>query len=173
MWLPREPPPADLSALAPWCPAGVEDCEGLAYIVVDELHDGIAGLVVTAWPRVDERGRLRFGREAESTRVAAPAEALLDLLRAGRAPVVPGGLDEAQAEAMRTRSVEIGDVFAARLRAEPAPGDPAAWLQAPVLDLTAPAREVAKAQTSAALSGAVDAGYLDVVAEEMTGDARH
>jgi hypothetical protein len=169
MWLPRKPPPPDLSALAPWCPAGVEDCEGLTYIVVDELNDGIAGLVITAWPRVDARGRLRFGREAESTRVAAPAGALRTLRRE---PVVAGGLDDAQREAMRARPVEIGDVFAARLRAEPAPGDPAAWLQEPVLDLTAPAREVAKAQTSAALSGAMDAGYLDVVAEEMTEDAR-
>jgi len=173
MWLPREPPPADLSALAPWRPEGVEDPEGLAYIVVDELHDGIAGLVVTAWPRVDERGRLRFGRESESTRVATPAGALLALLRERRTPIVAGGLDEAQRDAMRTRPVEIGDVFAARLRAAPAPGDPAAWLQEPVLDLTAPARELTKAQTSAALSGAVDAGYLDVVAKEMRKDAGH
>jgi hypothetical protein len=160
VWLPPEPPPADLSALPPWRPLDV-DTEGLVYVVVDELHEGIAGLVVSPWPRVDARGRLHFGEEADSREVAAPVAALHALLRDRR--VVE--------EVLRTRPVAIGDVFGARLRAEPASGDPAAWIEPPVLDLTAPARELTKAQTSAALSGAMRADYLDVVAAEMTEDA--
>jgi hypothetical protein len=163
MWLPPEPPPDDLSALPLWRP--VADADELAYVVVDELHEGIAGLVVSAWPRVDERGRLRFGEESDSRRVAAPVRALQALLRDRR-------VDE---EVLRDRPVAIGDVFGARLRATPANGDPAAWVDPPVVDLTGPARELTKAQTSAALSGAMPAGYLDVVAAEMIEepDARH
>jgi hypothetical protein len=168
MWLPPDPPRDDLEGLEPWRPLGHDaDTAGLAYIVVDELHEGIAGLVVSAWPRVDERGRLHFGGEGESTRVATPADALLALLSERRAPIVPGGVEAAQEEALRTRPVAIGDVFAARLRAEPSPGDPGAWLATPVLDLTVPAREAAKAQTSAALSGAMSTDYLAVVADEF------
>jgi hypothetical protein len=157
MWLPEEPPPPDLSELPTWLGLDPE----LAYIVVDELHEGIAGLVVSPWPRVDERGRLRFGDETENRRVATPVGALHELLSDRRV----------EEDVLRTRPVAIGDVFAARLRAEPASGDPAAWLEPPVMDLTAPARELTKAQTSAALSGAMPAGYLDVVAAEMTEDA--
>jgi len=170
MWLPPEPPPADLNQLEPWRPAALEpdaDTAGLAYIVVDELHEGIAGLVVSPWPRSDERGRLHFAGESESTRVATPADALGELLSERRTPIVSGGVEPAQEEALRTRPVAIGDVFAARLRGEPRPGDPAGWLAAPVLDLTAPAREAAKAQTSAALSGAMSTEYLAVIAEEF------
>src|SRR3954451_10984598 len=131
MWLPRAPEPVDRSALEPWPVPGVTYEAELAYIVVDELHEGIAGLVVSPWPRVDTRRRLVFAGEDESTRVAAPAAALLAVLSERREPVVPGGVDESQLEALRTRAVAIGDVFAARLRGTPAGGDPAAWLQSP------------------------------------------
>ncbi len=74
--------------------------------------------------------------------------------------------------ALQDRDVEIGDVYAAQVRGEPVSGDPAAWLVAPVFDITAPARELAKTQTSAALSGAMSTEYLSVVAEEFF-DAGH
>src|SRR3954469_5588906 len=115
MWLPPAPEPEDLSGLPIWTPA-VDDLELVAelrYIVVDELHEGIAGLVVSPWPRVDARGRLVFGAEEESVRVAAPAGALRDLLREQRTPVVIGGVTETQRAALQTRAVAIGDVFAA------------------------------------------------------------
>jgi hypothetical protein len=165
MWLPPAPEPVDRSALDPWPVPGVTFEAELAYIVVDELHEGIAGLVVSPWPRVDARGRLVFGSEEESTRVAAPAAALEALLSEERTPVVDVGA--ADLEALQARAVEIGDVFAACVHGTPANGDPAAWMRRPVLDITAPARELAKMQTSAALSGAVSADYLDHVAEEL------
>ena len=172
MWLPPEPPPADLNSLAPWRPAALEpdaDTAGLAYIVVDELHEGIAGLVVSPWPRDDERGRLHFAGESESTRGSRPRRTRCgELLSERRAPIVARRRRRGAARRRCGRApVAIGDVFAARLRGEPRPGDPAGWLAAPVLDLTAPAREAAKAQTSAALSGAMNTEYLAVVAEEF------
>jgi hypothetical protein len=165
MWLPPAPEPVDRSALDPWRVPGVTYEAELAYIVVDELHDGIAGLVISPWPRVDGQGRLVFGSEAENTRVAAPAAALEALLSEERTPVVDVG--SADLEALRARAAEIGDVFAACVHGTPANGDPAAWIRRPVLDITVPARELAKTQTSAALSGAMSADYLDHVAEEF------
>src|SRR3954466_9582385 len=149
MWLPRAPEPVDRSALDPWPVPGVTYEAELAYIVVDELHEGIAGLVVSPWPRVDGRGGLVCAGEQESTRVAAPAAALEALLSEERRPVVDVG--EVDLDALRERAVQIGDVFAACVHGTPASGDPAAWMRRPVLDITAPARELAKMQTSAAL----------------------
>jgi hypothetical protein len=165
MWLPSAPEPVDRSALEPWAVPGVTFEAELAYIVVDELHEGIAGLVITPWPRVDGKGRLVFESEDEARRVAAPAAALEALLSQERQPVVNVGA--ADLEALQERAVQIGDVFAACVHGEPANGDPAAWIRRPVLDITAPARELAKTQTSAALSGAMSADYLDHVAEEL------
>src|SRR4051812_9494712 len=165
MWLPPAPEPVDRSALEPWPVPGVTYEAELAYIVVDELHEGIAGLVMSPWPRVDDRGRLVFGGEQESTRVAAPAAALEALLSEQRTPVVEGGA--ADLAALQARAVQIGDVFAACVHGTPVSGAPATWMRPPVLDITAPARELAKAQTSAALSGAMSADYLDLVAEEF------
>src|SRR4051794_4221280 len=94
MWLPRPPEPVDRSALEPWRVRGVTFGAELAYIVVDELHGGIAGLVVSPWPRVDARGRLVFAPEEESTQVAAPAAALEALLSEQREPVVDVGVPD-------------------------------------------------------------------------------
>src|SRR3954454_4957155 len=105
MWLPRPHKPVDRSALEPWPVPGVTYEAELAYIVVDELHEGIAGLVVSPWPRVDDRGRLVFGTEQESTRVAAPADALEALLSEQRTPVVEVGA--ADLDALRSRAVQI------------------------------------------------------------------
>src|SRR3954453_21760280 len=145
MGLPRAPEPVDRSALAPWPVPGVTYEAELAYIVVDELHGGIAGLVVRPWPRVDERGRLVFGAEQESTRVAAPAGALEALLSEQRTPVVEVG--SADLAALQTRAVPRGSFCAAREHVPPVRARPAAWMRPPVLDITATARELAKTQT--------------------------
>src|SRR3954467_2606266 len=97
MWRPARPEPVDRSALEPWPVPGVTFEAELAYIVVDELHEGIAGLVVTPWPRGEERGRLVFPAELESTRVAAPAAALEALRSEQRTPVVDVGAADLEA----------------------------------------------------------------------------
>src|SRR3954462_2362296 len=111
MWRPPRPEPVDRAALEPWPVPGVTYEAELAYIVVDELHEGIAGLVVSPWPRVDARGRLVFASEDESTPGAAPAAALAALVSGQREPVVDVGAPDLAA--LQDRAVQIGDVFAA------------------------------------------------------------
>jgi hypothetical protein len=74
-----------------WRPAGLPSYdwvpELLSYIVVEELAEGVASLVVGPWPRVDDRGRLRFGDEDEYARAVASRDALSSALRRSRVPV--------------------------------------------------------------------------------------
>lgn len=177
-WLPPAPADPDRGSLPPWEPGEVRErlvadgrWEALSYIVVDELHEGVAGLVIGPWPRLDPSGRLVFGGEAESTAVATSAEALQAVLRRQRRPVVPVPVDEHTEAELRERELSIGDVFAARIDGEPE-GDPAAWLGEPVLDVTAEAREAAKAQASATATGAIDEGLIRAIAEELDEDQR-
>src|SRR5688572_17224755 len=59
-----------------WKPEGLtlgrDDLRKLPYVVVDEIVEHAARLSVSSWPRVDEQGRLHFGRteRARSVRVA-------------------------------------------------------------------------------------------------------
>jgi hypothetical protein len=177
-WLPPAPADPDRGSLAPWEPGEVRErlvadgrWDALSYIVVDELHEGVAGLVISPWPRLDPSGRLVFGGEAESTGVAVSEDELLAVLRRQRRPVVPVPMDERTEEELRERELSIGDVFAARIGAEMA-GDPASWLGEPVLDVTAEAREAAKAQASATATGAVDEDLIRAIGEELDEDQR-
>ncbi len=198
VWLPPVPQPAELSGLKPWRPAGIARLFGgraprsdhrweqLRHIVVDELEENVAGLVVSAWPHVDDRGRLHFGAEETSRRIAASAHELLELLAEER--MVP--LRRARADllaALKARELAVGDVFAAFVSGtarggggdggadDPRGGGPEPepvrrLLRAPVLDLTAVARDAVKAQASAAASGVIDEDFLQQVAEEFRED---
>ena len=152
-WLPRDRPaplPADAAA---WVPAGFAreriPWTKFSYIVVDELSKEIAGLVVASWPRLDPKGRVRFS--GSSWRVGARVDELVALLDAQR--IVPG--TRAGGGARPQRPVRIGDAFAAhvtRPRGRRAAVPPIArWLSPPVYDVSADARDAAKA----ALFGAV------------------
>ena len=195
-WLPPPARAAAAQSLEPWRPKPVAkalgpgvDWDSLGYIVVDEVQEDVCGLVLSRWPKVDERGRLHFGEESDSSRIPMMLPELLALLRDERKPIVPIDLDEEQERAVADREIQIGDVFAAKLRQDPrdgrgqprepvgdwggpvdAPESPDAWLAPPILDITAEAVEVAKAQASAALSGVVDQSYLELVAAELTED---
>jgi hypothetical protein len=175
-WLPPAPPGPDLGSLPPWEPAEVRERLGdgapwdaLSYIVIDELHEGVAGLVIGPWPRLDPQGRLVFGGEEESRRVATSADELLAVLRRERLPVVPVPVDRRTEEQLRERELSIGDVFAARLGGVPG-GDPASWPGGPVLDITAEAREMAKAQASATALGVIDQKLIEAIGEELGED---
>src|SRR5215213_51954 len=158
-WLPADPPTPSLDGMRWWEPAGVAErlvpdggWDQLSYIVLDELHEGVAGLVVGRWPRVDDDGRLRFEGEDAFTRVATSAGALHALLERQRLPVVPIEVDAAAEGQLRSREPAIGDVFAARSGRAPGvvggggPGggpleDPRSVLGDRILDITAAARE--------------------------------
>ena len=175
-WLPQEVEARSLEELDWWRPTQLEERVGkkaawgsYRYIVVDELEQGLAELVVSPWPRVDERGRLHFGEEDDSTHVTVSEDAFVALLERRREPVMRLDLDAERERKLRTRKLEISDVFAARVPrrfVRPAP-DPSRWIRGEVYDITAVARTVAKGQTKAALSGLIDDRYLEAIGDEI------
>lgn len=151
-WLPRAGRPERLAEAPPWVPPGFARRRiawaELSYIVVDELLGGVAGLVVSKWPRLDQRGRLRF--PGERWRIGARVEELEALLAERRElPDTTTPSDD-----VLRRPLRIGDVFAARTerrRARAGVPELGRWLSPPVLDVSRDAREAAKT----ALFGAV------------------
>jgi hypothetical protein len=125
------------------------------YLLVEELFQSLVGVALSSWPQVDEQGRLRF--PAEEPLTFAVDRASLERYLAKRRP-----------RSLRKRALRIGDVFAVKV-------DPAGlravadqleqrtqlepvlhaseFLRRPVYDVTADAREVAKASFYAAVSG--------------------
>jgi hypothetical protein len=143
---------------------------GLVYVVVDELAAGVAELIVSEWPGVDDSGRLIFdlGADRSLAAFAADVQALLE----ERVPVVQGGAAPAAEESLRRRPLQVGDVFGAVLRETLAddvdtPGELGHWLRAPVVDLTAEAREAAKVQYYAAVSQVLSVTELDAIVDEF------
>jgi hypothetical protein len=163
-WLPRDRTAPLAIDAAPWVPAGFAheriSWTTLSYIVVDELSKQIAGLVVASWPLLDQKGRVRFS--GSSWRVGARMDELMALLDADRIVPEPtarrspaGTAGGSPAGAAPERPVRIGDAFAAQVsrpRGRRAAVPPLErWLSPPVYDVSADARDAAKA----ALFGAV------------------
>lgn len=166
-WLPRDradrvPPDAPV-----WVPPGFAreriKWEALSYIVVDELSSDVAGLVVSEWPRLDHKGRLRF--PGASWRVGARLGELDAVLAKRR-------LHNAIADVprVRARAVRIGDAFAARVnrprgRMAAVPGI-SRWLKPPVYDVSADARDAAKAALYAAVAPTMSPAHVHEIAAE-------
>jgi len=190
-WLPPVPVEEEV-ALELWRPSGIERLLGpqaarddprwgqLRHVVIDELDENTVGLVISGWPRIDERGRLRFGGEDASSRIATLADALLTVLAEER--VVPIDDDPRLLGVLRQRELVVGDVFAAFLTSPPGGGGageapaggggsgivaPRELFAPPVLDITAEARDAVKAQASAAASGTIDKEFLELVDAEF------
>ena len=153
VWPPPPPPAPPFEDWPMWQPEGLKgDPAGLSYIVVDEIVKPTCVLAVTEWPRIDEKGRVRFRLDVRPhlVRVAiAELEAYLTKHRTGG-----------------DREVRIGDVYAAAARTQelPPPETEAEarelagseltsldWLEPPIHDITGAARDAAKV----ALYGAV------------------
>jgi hypothetical protein len=75
------------------------------YVVVDDLDDGVAVLIVTEWPLLDNAGRLSFGPRYSEAVNADQLQALLDAQRSRL------GLDAPD------RPLRLGDAFFLRPRA--------------------------------------------------------
>ena len=171
-WL---PPPArdDTVTARPWRPPSLArvDLEGFSYVVVDDIDGSAAGLAVSAWPRVDSAGRIRFSGGA--VMLGADANALQLFLAEHRRP-----------RELAERPLRIGDVFAVQplagaleqVRAELDERrrlnpflDPASWMRPPVYDISADAREAAKASFYAAVTPTLEpesASELEGLLEE-------
>ena len=143
--------------MRPWAPDGLEgrDPGGLSYVVVDEIEGGSVGLAVSEWPRMDAKGRVRFG--GDPVLLGADRRSLQGFLAEHRQP-----------RELAERPLRVGDVFALRAqperlreaqqveeRMEPmlAPAD---WIGPPVLDVTPDARDAAKASFYAAVTPSLD-----------------
>jgi hypothetical protein len=113
------------------------DTTGLSYIVVEEIEGGMVGLAVSDWPATDDKGRLRFDSE--------PAQAAVELVELERF------LDLHREQ---SRPLRVGDVFAARTG--PPTNHPEGWIEPPVHDVTADAREAAKVAFYSAVAPIID-----------------
>jgi len=130
----------------------------LRYVVVDEIEGSAVGLAVCEWPRVDVSGRLRF--TGGSLLLGADGSTFERFLARHRRP-----------RELAERRLRGGDVFAVRVlpsalesvlgeqkgRLEPFL-DPAGWISPPVYDISADAREAAKASFYAAVTPTLEPG---------------
>jgi hypothetical protein len=114
----------------------IESVADLSYISVDEVSEGVVTLLVSDWPELDGRGRLRFP-ESEPAAVDVSQAAHEAFLAANRRPhdLAARPLREGDALAARTR---IGRRSSARGRSS------VSWIVPPVFDVTADARDAAK-----------------------------
>lgn len=141
------------------------------YVVVDEIVGSAVGLTLSAWPRLDGQGRLQFD-QADVYLVGSPVDELQMFLSEHRLP-----------EELRERPVRVGDVFAVRVRREVLRGvaeeldepqrlepflDPETWIEPPLYDVTADARDAAKVAFYAAVTPILDSEQAAQLAEPRT-----
>jgi hypothetical protein len=176
-WL---PPPAPATSehrgRRPWRPPTVQALElaPFSYLVVDEIVGGSLGLVLSGWPDVDEQGRLRFG--GTPTMLGADRAALQRFLDEHRRPTASARRPLRIGDAFAVRVIpgalaEVGDELAAQTRLEPLLA-PEEWIEPPVYDVSADAREAAKAAFYAAVAPVLTprkAAELAVLTEEQAG----
>jgi hypothetical protein len=166
-WLPRDRPEPVGADAPPWIPTGFAGepirWSELSYVVVDELSPEVAGLVVSSWPRIDAKGRVRH--VGASWRVGADMDELKPLLDAQRKTPKRSGY-----AAGRPRPVRIGDAFAAvatrprgRVAAVPTLSR---WLSPPIYDVSADARDAAKTALFGALAPTMSEDEVVEIAAE-------
>jgi hypothetical protein len=149
-----------------WQPEGLDlpgaTLQTLSYVVVDELVENAVRLSVSAWPSVDEAGRLRFEGGERPRSVPADLKQLRKFVKAKRAG---GG---------RSSQIRMGTVLAVRVdksvlpepesneemreHASTEPRRPDEWMEPPVYDITGAARDKAKEAFYAAVAPTVKVG---------------
>jgi len=150
-------PPRAAEPRRPWGEGYIfeKDISDRAYVVVEEVADEYVGIAVSPWPRVCEDGGLDFGEE-EGRRPALVDRDSFQRRLADRRVVAYEMLPGAE-EALRARPLASGDVFAIETKLpkdrEDLRDEKASWIEGTVVDVTAMARDAAKASMLAALSG--------------------
>jgi len=138
------------------------------YVVVDELERGVAVVVIEPWPVLDKRGRLRFTGSDRRVSAEVDPDTLARAL-ADRVLLDASGSPSSDA----ARPLRVGDVFCAavdRNDLEHAPDEPARWLRKPVLDVSAQAREAAKAQYFAAVGPVLTPDDVETLVVEFNAE---
>jgi hypothetical protein len=149
-----------------WQPEGLDlpgaTLETLSYVVVDEVVENAARLSVSAWPSVDEAGRLRFAGGERPRSVPADLRQLRSFVKSNRAG------------RGRSSQLRMGTVLAVRVdksvlpepesneemreHASSRPRRPDEWMEPPVYDVTGAARNKAKEAFYAAVAPTVKVG---------------
>jgi hypothetical protein len=149
-----------------WKPTGLDleraELRRLSYVVLDEIVEDAARLSVSAWPRVDHLGRLHFESEQRAQSVRADVKELRRFLSANRADRrrPPPRLRMGTVLAVRVdRSVlpEPETEEEVREHARITPRHPRDWMEPPVYDVSADARDKAKEAFYAAVAPTVKA----------------
>ncbi|HLM33281.1 MAG TPA: hypothetical protein VK285_04375 [Gaiellaceae bacterium] len=150
-----------------WQPEGLDlsdtTLKTLSYVVVDEVVEDAARLSVSAWPRIDAAGRLRFAGDERPRSVRADLGQLRTFVNSNRA-----------AGRSRPSRLRMGTVLAARIdksvlpepesneelreQASSEPRHPGEWMEPPVYDITGAARDKAKEAFYAAVAPTVKVG---------------
>ena len=152
----KTPVPTDRDTKArPWVPPSLQTLsdrvrteEHAKYVVVDDLDDDLAVLVVAPWPTQDAYGRLTFGDRRHTASV--PATDFHGRVAAARRK---SGQDAAD------RPLRIGDAFFAVVTSDTGSVDSFQQLR----DVTREAREQAKLAHFAAVAPRVDKAYAERV----------
>ena len=125
------------------------------YVAVEEVVDDNVGIVVAPWPGVDADGGLLFADEEERLQAVVDRPSFQRRLANRKVLAYEGG---ANAAALRERPLTAGDVFAIETRFPEREVDlrtiGARWIRGSIVDVTAMARDAAKAAMLAALTGA-------------------
>jgi hypothetical protein len=155
-WLPPRSPTAERHSRRRWEPHALDklDPGRFFYLVIDEIVGASLGLVLSDWPGVDEQGRLCFGGAPRM--LGADREALQSFVSEHRLPAAlaqrPLRIGDAFAvRVIRDALAEVSDELAAQTRLEPLLL-PSQWIEPPVYDVSADAREAAKAAFYAAVT---------------------
>jgi hypothetical protein len=178
-----QPPPPEVEGVGRPPPVWAAQ-EGDTYVVVDDLDEDLARLVLSVWPRLDRAGRLVFRLPSGDTRTQNAWRSILELvLPAADRPLIsadaqpyevtlPVPRDSFQRAVNRARAgagqlggsreLRMGDVFRVRSLRSP---DVSEWED--VLDVTAPARDAAKAALLAAAAPKITSA-ADVELEAAT-----
>lgn len=128
-----------------WRPANLYVERGDYYLVVDDIYEGKATLIASAWPRVDSSGRLFFDGPEETHALAFQTEDLAVVLRQRQFA------NQRPNSEMQDRELRIGDTFL--IRAEELT-EMARWKE--IVDITAEARVAAKAAFYGAVAPRMD-----------------
>ena len=147
-----------------WKPAGLDleraALRRLSYVVVDEIVEDAARLSVSSWPRVDPLGRLHFERRERPRSVRADVKELRRFVSAGRANRrrPPPQLRMGTVLAVRIDKSVLPEPESdeeMRELTKPEPSHPNEWMEPPVYDVSADARDKAKEAFYAAVTPTV------------------
>lgn len=154
--------------MSPWKPPslaelGDSDLASHLYVVVEEMIDGVVGLLVSEWPNRDRDGGLHFHFDAIEIELGVGREELEERLSERKVPEkTAAAADGREAEVeLKERPVAVGDTFAVRPSQTPESPESipelveelgvGAWIES-VIDVTADAREEAKSAMYKALT---------------------